>query len=81
MDAYGREAEYARTIVQVALAAALSHLRARWLAEVEGALRDDGAFYRWWVSTNPNRSMDPHMVPLAADYLRYVLGAGAGGEQ
>ena len=62
------------------LAAALPHLRARWLAEVQGAL-DFNEFLRWhWENRNDNDYLDPQQFAWVADYLRDVLGAGAGGE-
>jgi len=62
--------------VSAALAAALPHLRERWLAEVEGALQDMPRYLAWlrakgiWDADSAD----------AADYLRDVLGAGAAGE-
>lgn len=91
-----------------ALAAALPHLHERWLAEAEGALRedrlaevvalataehhlanltamgDDGCVCGQWGDGKDGPGWDDHMADVslatAADYLRDVLGAGAGGE-
>lgn len=61
------------------LAAALPHLHERWLAEVEGALREaleDGPAWRAYLRSHPRRPFSNQF----ADYMRDVLGAGAGGE-
>jgi hypothetical protein len=69
-----------RPVVELILAAALPHLRERWLAEVEGALRDHQAFIKWIGPRRPWGWETMHL-DISADYLRDVLGAGAGGEQ
>jgi hypothetical protein len=68
-------------LVFTVLAAALPHLRERWLAEVEGALRDDGRFDDWFQADWQQRGwFGAHARGMVADYLRAALGAGAGGE-
>jgi hypothetical protein len=69
-----------RTLVDL-LAAALPHLRERWLAEVEGALRNDVRFDDWFQADWQRRGwFGAHARGMVADYLRAALGAGAGGE-
>jgi hypothetical protein len=66
----GYREQYRRSAFAV-LAAALPHLRERWLAEVEGALL--GALRRMPQGV----LFTPHQIGIV---LRDVLGAGAGGE-
>jgi hypothetical protein len=61
------------------LAAALPHLRAQWLAEVQAALRDDEGFAWWAHEHDSDEALYVDLEP-AIDYLGDVLGAGAGGE-
>jgi hypothetical protein len=63
------------------LAAALPHLHERWLAEVEGALRDHNGYWRWLQGRGTEfTEAGPIALTGVATYLRDVLGAGAGGE-
>jgi hypothetical protein len=67
-------------VIDAALAAALPHLHERWLAEVEGALRDDEAYTVWLTPERMHAAGSDGLLAHIADYLRDVLGAGAGGE-
>jgi len=67
---------YAQTLAQIVLAAALPHIRARVLAEVDAALRDDS---RWWAWRDANQR--GARIGDIADYLRDVLGAGGEREE
>jgi len=67
-----------RDAARVVLAAALPHIRARVLAEVDAALRDDAEYRAWWgVNT---LAVEAYVLDIdrraLASYLRDVLGAG-----
>jgi hypothetical protein len=64
-----------RPVVELILAAALPRLHERWLAKVEGALRDEGPARAWFQTSCPGKGWWP---TWAADYLADVFGAGAG---
>ena len=59
------------------LAAALPHLRAQWLAEVDEALRDNERVTMWLLHAPVNDHLTE--CEAAADYLRDVLGAEGNG--
>jgi hypothetical protein len=70
--------EQNRALMIAVCAELLPHLRAQWLAEVEGALRDNERVTMWLLHAPVNDHLTE--CEAAADYLRDVLGAGAGGE-
>jgi hypothetical protein len=69
---YATDTEVVRDI----LAAALPHIRARVLAEVDAALRDAERWWAWYL--NQSRKSGGTWADIAADYLRDVFGGDSG---